>query len=577
MPQLRTANAPGGADVFLRALRDTGRNLKDYYKTRPLELAERFGLMLPKKPVQVMLELGVITEEEAAERFGKLEPGLRDLVSDVCSLQVTDAVAVANRGGGKSFGVSFIEFVLWLIHEYDALNLGGSELQADQVYQYLLSYLGDDPYWMSLVRGEAMRERTFSTAGAWVRVLTASQKSVRSPHAGGGPKKRRGGILVIDEEAEAEEDIVEAALATVNTARPSVNVRCSTFHNLEGSFQKVVDNHVEMGYKLYRWDIFDVAEQCNCVGGCQSEEQCFREDHFEMYTDPESGETTRRLVHRAYCGGRAMYARGWIPIVEILKMWRRMKRNHSRWEVEAMGSRPSTAGHVIKDLNKFAENIVNVPAESLYIPGYPVEIDVDWGTGAAGVEVWQEQAGGKHVLLVADEIKDNNETQIIGAILTHAHTYRRELTEVAADIGGGGNYLNPKLRDDHRLPVRDVNFGEVKETAVAAWNILNEAGLIVIPAEFEDFTHQVRGWKRKNGRINKGDDHLCDTAVCHFAKMIDRLGLKKVRIPPRSFNTSGEGKGSAPKLPNQPLFRGRGRPRVPVVRSFRMNRESKAR
>lgn len=573
MPPTRTPTAPIDASEFLRVLRDPGRNLKEYYKTRPLELAERFGLILPKKPVLVMIELGVITEEEAARRFGKIQPGLREMVEDVCLGEITDGVGVATRGGGKSFGVSFIEFFLWLMKDYDALNLGGSEWQADQVYQYLIGFLGEDDYWLSLVKGEPQREKTTSTTGSWVVVLAASQKSVRSRHAGGTPKKRRGGILVIDEEAEAEEDIVEAALATVNTARPSVNLRVSTFHNLEGSFQKVVDNHVEMGYKLYRWDIIDVAEPCDCVGQCQSPEPCFREDHFENYVDPETGAMQQKLVHRAYCGGRGMYASGWIPFSEIYAMWRRMKRNHSRWEVEAMGSRPSSHGYVVKDLNKFAENIVDVPASSLYIPGYPVDIDVDWGTGAAGVEVWQEQMGGKHVLLHADLVEENNETQIVGMVLGYATTYEYDLVEVAADIGGGGNYLNPKLRDDHRLPVRDVNFNE-KETAIAAMNLINEAGDLVIPAEHEDFIHQIRNWKRKNGVVKKGDDHLCDAAICHFMKMVERLGIRKIRLPARSFRTMA---GAATSTPNRPgPVRKSLKPRVPVARSFSINRKKKA-
>lgn len=572
MPSSRAPAAPLAPGDLLRALRDPGRNLKEYYKTRPLELAEKFGIKLPKKPVQVMLEMGVITEEEAAEKFGKLEPGLRDLVEDVTTLKVRNAAAVANRGGGKSFGVSFIEFVLWLLHDYDALNLGGSEWQADQVYQYLVGYLDDDPYWLTLVKGDPMREKTTSTSGAWVVVLAASQKSVRSRHAGGGPKKRRGGILVIDEEAEAEADVVEAALGTINTARPSVNVRCSTFHNLEGSFQNLIDNHVEMGYTLYRWDIFDVAAGCDCVGpGCGSDEDCFREDHFENYVNPDNGELEQRLIHRAYCGGRAMYADGWVLMEEIVAYWRRMKRNHSRWEVEAMGSRPSTAGHVIKDMNKFAENIVKQSGPSLYVRGHPIDICVDWGTGAAGVEVWQEQMGGKHVLLHADELKDNNETQILGSVLSYAKLYQRDLVEIAADIGGGGNYLNPKLREEHHLPVRDVNFAELKETAVSAWNILNEAGLTIIPAEHEEFIHEVRNWKRKSGRIQKGDDHLCDTAICHFAKMIERLGLKKVRIPPRSFRTAAvtERDNQNHQNPGTHGYTRKHRTRVPVARTFR--------
>lgn len=571
MPSPRSQSLDASPRAFLEVLRDPGRNLKEKYRGKPLELAERFGIKLPRKPVLVMLELGVITEEEAVERFGSASPGLRELVEDVCTLSERNAVAVANRGGGKSYGVSFIEFYLWMILDFDALNLGGSELQADQVYQYLLGYIESDPFWLTLLRSDPQRERTYKENDAWVRVLTASQKSVRSPHAGGFRKgMERGGVLVIDEEAEAEKDIVEAALPTINTARPSVSLRVSTFHNLEGSFQEVVDNHEEMGYKLYKWDIFDVAERCDCVDTCQSAEPCFREDHYEDYIDPDTGELEKRLIHRAYCGGRAMYADGWIQMEEIITLWKRMRRNHSRWEVEAMGSRPSSAGFVIKDLLQFAKNITQESGPQLYIPGNPVTITVDWGTGNGAVEVWQEQFGGKHVLLHADLLKDNNETQIIGTILGFAAQYRNDLFEIAADIGGGGNYLNKKLRDEHRLPVRDVNFAEEKEAAVAAWNIMNEAGDTIYPAEHEEFAHQVRNWKRKNGRIQKGNDHLCDAAICYFAKFIDRLGVRNVRVGPRTFSTNGEVRSNGTAVSVRPSSRslsGR-RPRVPVVRTF---------
>lgn len=570
MPPTRQPAAPRGPGAFLEVLRDPGRNLKEKYKGKPLELAERFGIKLPRKPVLVMIELGVITEEEAQERFGNIQPGLRELVEDVCLLRERNAVAVANRGGGKSYGVSFIEFYLWMILDFDALNLGGSELQADQVYQYLLGYIESDPFWLTLLRTDPQRERTYKQNDAWVRVLTASQKSVRSPHAGGHRKGlTRGGVLVIDEEAEAEKDIVEAALPTINTARPSVSVRCSTFHNLEGSFQEVVDNHEEMGYKLYRWDIFDVAERCDCVGECQSPEPCFREDHWEDYIDPDTGEAARKLVHRAYCGGRAMYSDGWVLMSEIVTLWKRMRRNHSRWEVEAMGSRPSSAGFVIKDLLAYSDNITTETGEELYVPGNPVTITVDWGTGNAAVEVWQQQFGGKHVQLHAELLKDNNETQIMGVILGYAVRYGHDLLEVAADIGGGGNYLNPKLRYEHRLPVRDVNFAEEKEAAVAAWNIMNEAGEVLIPAEHEEMHHQVRNWKRKSGRIQKGNDHLCDAAICYFAKFINELGLSTIRVPPRTFSTNGDVRDRGQVVSVRPSSTGRGgRPRVPVARGI---------
>lgn len=529
-----------GTDAYLRALREPGKtDLRARYRHAPLRLADKMGLLLPKKPVQVMEELGIYD----ASQHGPITPGLRDLILDVCTLRVQDAAVVGPRGGGKSKGVSFIEFFLTFIHDFDALNLGGSELQADQVYSYLTEYIHSDIQWENLVEGETLQSKTTTKMGAWIRVLTASQKSVRSPHAGGWKAKYKrwaGGILVIDEEAEADPAIVNAALPTVNTARPSVNVRSSTFHNNVGSFADLMDNYAEMGYTKYSWDIFDVCERCDCRNECESPEPCFREDHVEQYVNPDTGKMEERLLHKAYCGGKARYAAGWIPMIEIVKMWRRMKRNHSRWEVEAMGSRPTTSGYVIKSRKDYEANITDKSCASLYMPGSPITICVDWGTVAAGVCVWQEQFGGKHVVLAAELLEEAGESEILGVILEFARRYKLELREIAADIGGGGNYLNKKLRDEMGYQVRDVNFQTEKEAAAAAWNIFNEAGLITYPSELTDLHEQIKRWRRKNGLIMKGNDHLCDSSVCYFARFIDELGVSKARIVGRSINTRSE-------------------------------------
>jgi len=527
-----------GVDALLGAVRNQAASLRERYKTDPVGLAAKFGLKFPKKPLQVMQELGKYDPEV----HGPITPGLRDLIEDVCLGHIESAAAVANRGGGKSQGVSFIEFFLVFLKDYDALNLGGSELQADQVYQYIVGYIDSDKQWQDMVDGDALASKTTTKVGAWIRVLTASQKSVRSPHAGGVKKGGRiaGGLLVIDEEAEAAPEIVAAALPTINTAQPSVNVRASTFHNAEGSFAEVMDNAVEMGYKLYKWDIFDVAKKCDCTGdGCQSEESCFREDHYETYMDPDTGEPTERLLHKAYCGGRAMYADGWIPMSEIIKLWKRGKRNHANWEVEAMGSRPSSKGFVIRDPFKWEQNTVDKTGTEVYIPGWPVTICVDWGTVACGVEVWQEQPGDRHALIHAEQVEEAGLSQIVGILLGLRVNYAADFKEIAADIGGGGNYLNPKLRDEHRLPVRDVNFGTEKESAVAAWNIYNEANSLIMPKEFTTFHEQRKTWKRDQGqRIQKGNDHLMDAGICYFSQFVERLGLNNVRVAPRAVSTS---------------------------------------
>lgn len=556
MASKKAPDASAGPGAFLTTLRDPGRSMKEKFKDKPIELAERFGLSLPKKPTQVMRDLG-LWNDELQERWGDEKPGLRDLVEDVCLLVVTSAVAVANRGGGKSQGVSFIEFFLWMLRDFDCINLGGSEQQANNVYQYLIAYLDTEPYWRTLLDGDTMISESKTKEKAWIKVLTASQKQTRAPHAGGkkvGRAGSRGGLLVIDEEAEADPEIVRSALPTINTATPSVSVRCSTFHKIGGTFQEVVDDHKEMGYTLYSWDTFDVCAGCECTGGptdCQSPEPCFREDHFEEFIDPETGLLDQRLVHKAYCGGRAKYARGWVAMSEVLALWRRLKRNHSAWEVEAMGSRPTSKGHVVKSITDFNLNIVEDSAASLYRPGMPVSITIDWGTVAAAVCVWQMQrtkGGVRHVLLHADELHETGDTEIITTALGYATKYKHDLADIGTDIGGGGSYFNPKLKKEYRMPQRDVNFNQDKEAAVAVFNMTNEANQIVIPAEHEDFIRQVRRWKRNStGHIIKHEDHLCDSGIiCYFSKFIDLMGVGHLRMAGRGFHT-GEVRKEAPQ------------------------------
>lgn len=539
MPRVSTRGPDiKGPSDLLEAARNRAGGLRARYLTDPVGLAERFGLKFPEKPVIIMRRLGLYDPD----RHGPIVPGLRDLVIDVCLGEVDSAVALANRGGGKSQGVSFIEFFLVFIRDFDALNLGGSELQAQGVYNYIIGYIDHDKEFQNMLKGETKISETHTKRNAWVRVLTASHKSVRSPHAGGRKRDGRlaGGILVIDEEAEAAPDIVSAAMFTINTAVPSVTVRASTFHNAEGSFKEVVDNAEEMGYSTYQWDIFDVSEQCECNPriGCQSEESCFREDHFEHVVDPVTGTPSQKLVHRAYCAGRSMYADGWIPPREIVKMWRRIKRNHAVWEVEAMGSRPSSKGFVIRDLRQFEKNLVPETGEELYITGWPISIGVDWGTRAAGVTVWQEQPDDVHALIYAEIVAEAGLTQIVSLLVELQRRYLGEFTEVAADIGGGGNYLNPYLRENYRVPCRDVNFAEEKEAAVAALNIFSESSSLRIPSEFDDYITEANNWKRKDGRIQKGNDHLMDAAICYFSKFIDRLGLSHVKIPPKAVSAA---------------------------------------
>src|SRR5205085_4119737 len=125
-------------------------------------------------------------------------------------------------------------------------------------------------------------------------------------------------------------------------------------------------------------------------------------------------------------GGRAMYASGWVPVVEIEKIWQRCNRNHIFFEIEQMGSRPSSYGYVVRDKLKYAVNRVEEPPHSFYVPAAPVSICVDWGTNAAGIVVWQAlwfDTMVKHLLLEAEQIEGSGILDITSKIQEFVNKY----------------------------------------------------------------------------------------------------------------------------------------------------------
>jgi len=344
------------------------------------------------------------------------------------------------------------------VNTHNCLNMGGSEQQAFAVYRYLQRFIKSHPFWRDWYPTIQL-QNTESKVGAWIKVLTASQKSIRSPHAGGIrpdlesglsqeqiqqmdageleeyldthdiPTRDVGGILVFDEEAEAEREIVMGVLPTVNTARPSVILRLSTFHRTDGTYGELIDHVDEMGYQEYSWDIFDVAEKCEykcseCPGGPD-----FSQDIFHITVDETTGKEEVVMKHPAYCAkqrvdgtweGKAHYSSGWVPMEEIFQAWRESNHDCDYFEVEFMGWKPSQAGKVFKDRKRLEESWV--PTQ--YIPGHPCTITIDWGLkGECAVEVWQEQPAGVKALLECEVFTQTRDTYIYEVVKGFGRKY----------------------------------------------------------------------------------------------------------------------------------------------------------
>ena len=487
------------ADVVADAIATEGLFLS-VFENAPEELVkyctvEGQPVMLPRKP---HTKMGIETL-----------PGIAELFDDLIHLRHTKFVVLAPRGGGKSAVVGVAVAVTWTTKGWDWFVVGGSEVQAAKVHQYFKENVRRwkpllPPGWLVKDTMTETRSVDFGQVG----IGAASQKRVRSPHMG---NKDKPGGLIIDEEMEADGDIINAAKFIVSTANPPVIVRTSTAHKAEGPFLDCVDGAPDNGYHLYAWDVFDIAQQCpyDC-------DECPVEDFAHDIYDHNELTGVDELVHLAYCAGKAKFSEGWVPIDSIVSLWNEVLRED--FECEALGWRRENTTYLIQDrkglVQAFERSLPQLDANGTKL------FAIDWGySGESAVGLFEADMNGYPVLTWLRFYSHATIDRIVADMNLLRET--RNVNRVLADASHPFN--NARLSATYRYHVRGIMFNQRKTLGVQRLNGHIRAGTITIPVQSVDqvtvrsFGHllkQLRGWKRRNGKIVKADDHGPDMLIC---------------------------------------------------------------
>jgi hypothetical protein len=251
--------------------------------------------------------------------------------------QMLRLVVLGPRGGGKTKLTAAIELVAYRWFGYDWQNIGGSLEQAALCYSYIAGAHLTSRKLQAYTTSTHAR-RTISKTGAKIAVSAASQTSVRGPHPVG---PSGGGGVTLDEAAIIPDDICDAAKGQLTSANPSALIQLSTMGEQQvGRFWELIQDPKVAGYRLEKFDIFDVAKRCpyDCATTCPVPKH-FAQDYYEGPAD------ARTLVHKAYCGGRAHDVDGWVPVDEIAQQFREAG-GRATFERELMGKASSIVGHV---------------------------------------------------------------------------------------------------------------------------------------------------------------------------------------------------------------------------------------
>lgn len=420
----------------------------------------------------------------------------------------------APRGGGKSKLLGTIGFDLWYLKNRKVVTMGGSFVQAEIVYNYFRDYCDIDPSIALSIkggdRGITMSE-TEHVGGNTFACVTASAKQVRGKHPD---------ILISDETCETSDELIDSALPMVNDSENPQVIMASTFHKIFGRFAETWDNAQEMGYHRIQWDIFDVCAQ-------------FAADIWER---PEVAKVPGIQKLKAFAKGRTGDPDGWVKVENIIQAWRE-KPTEEWFEVEYLGTRPSSAGLVLKPEDVDCALIEQNDAQYRYVQGAEVVLGIDWGfsTMTAVTEVMRH-LNGMVVLLDNRNYHQTSSEEIIAEIVEKVKA--RGIRMIYADSAGKFENLalqNALSKANIGCAVIEVVFSKEKESMLGNLRAHFEQGKIKLPRNLRDAFYQLKNYRYQEGTDKpvKKNDHIPDALMCalqHF----------KLNIVHRALHVQGE-------------------------------------
>lgn len=383
--------------------------------------------------------------------------------------------------------------------------MGGSFVQAEIVYGYFSNYCDIDQSIKGSIVGEGTMTETQSTDGQKFSCVTASEKQVRGKHPD---------VLMSDETCETSDELIDSALPMVNDSKNPLVVMASTFHKIFGRFAETWDNALEKGYLRIQWDIFDVCSK-------------FPADYFEngVMKDGTHVSTVNGIEKlKLFAKGRTGDVEGWIGVENVVQAWRE-KPSDNWFEVEYLGTRPSTEGLVLKpeDVDKSLFDS-NVDKRYDYVQGATVAMGIDWGfssmTAVTEVMAHLDQVV---VLLNNKNYHQTSSEDIIKDVIEMVRAHGIRL--IYADSAGKFENValqNALAKEGLSCAVIEVVFSKEKVGMVGNLRAHFEQAKVKLPKKFKDAYYQLKNYRYQEGTDKpvKKDDHIPDSLMCAFQHFI---------------------------------------------------------
>lgn len=220
--------------------KDVKDTLHVIYDTKDKELLwafikDFFGLKIPRKAVC----------EDHDAPF--------DFVADIFFNSVRDAVAVANRTGGKTTDFAIVDALNWYHWpNCEIATVGAIEEQAKKCYTYFQDWVTHVDIFKQNLVDSLMRETTGKN-GSLVQILTGTISGVNSPH----PQK-----AFLDEVELMQWNIIQEAFSMAKSKGEikGQTIITSTRKYAFGPMERLLSEADERGFSTYKWCVRETIE-----------------------------------------------------------------------------------------------------------------------------------------------------------------------------------------------------------------------------------------------------------------------------------------------------------------------------
>lgn len=348
-----------------------------------------------------------------------------ELLADLYFERVDAALALANRGGAKTFIVAVLHFCNATFKPgCEGLSFGATEGQGRRCYGHIEDWCFErDPdtgrrteIVKGFIRGKPLKSHTTWHTGSAIEVVAGSENAVSGPH----PAKAHADEIDLMERGVWNQS---RGMAVTNKSTgplppfmsrfggmiPPQDIATSTRNSTKGLMQELIDEVMEdlkngdiPQFWLYIWCIWETIQE---VPNCRNAPKSEREDRLkELGRDPcelcdcnravkgRNMDDSKRTLQQA-CGivgkveegheYKGFRARGWKPYVDLIRTFKR--NTPGTWQLQHECRHGRDENVYIEDWNLTDYGIRDYEPHPAYGPIYQ---GVDWGTNHPASVLW---------------------------------------------------------------------------------------------------------------------------------------------------------------------------------------------